>query len=165
LGLITLFNPVHSGASHSTPAINADGSWTEFKISDQSSARFGQPVVYYAGSTDLRANDINQRGPWEINPNGPININVGGEGGAGSVQLFDGNPGEAVSKAIVYYHRFSDWNEAPNLFNPYWRAKLDSFDGLAEAAIVTGAMGDASGAALVAGVGALSPGAANLKAR
>jgi len=30
----------------------------------------------------------------------------------------------AVSAAVAYYHRPGDWREPPNLFNPFWGAKL-----------------------------------------
>jgi hypothetical protein len=30
----------------------------------------------------------------------------------------------AVSAAMAYYHRPGDWREPPNLFNPFWGAKL-----------------------------------------
>jgi len=57
----------------------------------------------------------------------------------------------AMSKALVYYHRLGDWTEQPNLFNPYWRAKLHPFKAL-DAAMVLGAAGQGQWAA-VAGVG------------
>ncbi len=164
LGMITFCNPVHQGGSHTSPAIAPNNSWIEYNISDQSADRFNQPVVYFGGTSDLRSNDLNQKGPWEISPNGPIQIDVGGSDGKGSVTLYDGNPGEAISKAMVYYHRLGDWNEMPNLFNPYWRARLDSFDSSTEAAEVAAAIGDVSAGVLIKGVGALSPGAINSKA-
>jgi hypothetical protein len=30
-----------------------------------------------------------------------------------------------ISRGMVYYHRPHNWEEPPNFFNPYWRAKLD----------------------------------------
>ena len=30
----------------------------------------------------------------------------------------------AVSRAMAYYHRPGNWHEHPNLFNPFWKAKL-----------------------------------------
>ena len=30
----------------------------------------------------------------------------------------------AVSAAMAYYHRPGDWREPPNLFSPFWGAKL-----------------------------------------
>jgi len=29
-----------------------------------------------------------------------------------------------MSAAMAYYHRPGDWREPPNLFNPFWGAKL-----------------------------------------
>lgn len=34
----------------------------------------------------------------------------------------------AVARAQTYYHRPGNWREAPNFFNPYWRARLASVD-------------------------------------
>ena len=44
---------------------------------------------------------------------------------------FDGGPGDrthAVARAQVYYHRPGAWQEMPNFFNPFWRAKLAPVD-------------------------------------
>ena len=30
----------------------------------------------------------------------------------------------ALSRSMTYYHRPGNWKEQPNMFNPYWRAKL-----------------------------------------
>ena len=31
----------------------------------------------------------------------------------------------AIARAMAYYHRPGNWNEHPNFFNPFWRAKLE----------------------------------------
>jgi hypothetical protein len=41
---------------------------------------------------------------------------------SGALSKFQGL--NTMSGAQIYYHRPGDWNEHPNLFNPYWRAKL-----------------------------------------
>ena len=59
--------------------------------------------------------------------------------------------GAGLSKALVYYHRLGEngWREAPNLFNPYWRAKLHPFT-QEEAAAVLEAAGNTDAARLAA---------------
>jgi len=39
------------------------------------------------------------------------------------VALEDGEA-KAVARALAYYHRPGNWQEPPNFFNPYWRARL-----------------------------------------
>lgn len=50
-----------------------------------------------------------------------FNYIAGGDAGV----EFLGSPGfHAWSASQVYYHRPGTWAEPPNLFNPYWKAKL-----------------------------------------
>jgi len=57
---------------------------------------------------------------------GGIDVTVATPGGpahATNVAAEDDGP-KAVSRALAYYHRPGNWQEHPNFFNPYWRAKL-----------------------------------------
>lgn len=162
---INIDNP-HSGSEHNTPKFDF-GSFTDFNISDQGKDRFNQPVVYAGLESDLRVNEWGQRGPWELKQSGGLKINTGGA--SGTLVLGDDparqGKGQAVAKAMVYYHRFGDWSEYPNFFNPYWRAKMDSFDSMTELTEVLAAglattYGPATDAAA-----AIDPGAVNLKRR
>jgi hypothetical protein len=70
----------------------------------------------------------------------------------GRLAIANNNTTKAFSKAMVYYHRVGDWADYPNLFNPFWRAKLEpmsqgevtavlgSFD-MEAATVATGARG------------------------
>ncbi len=104
-------------------------------IFDGGATYFGQPSVYAGVWQDLSVLEDGQHGPWEINQDGRIEIEHGSQGTARldltGDQLF---PAAAVSKALVYYHQPppGDWEEHPNFFNPYWRAKLHPFDGFNE---------------------------------
>jgi hypothetical protein len=72
----------------------------------------------------------------------------------GQEAKFDGRPVNngivrgmsALSRAQVYYHRPGAWQEPPNLFNPYWGARLasksDALRGLLGDAGLTGAAAD-----------------------
>lgn len=42
--------------------------------------------------------------------------------GARQMVFFEGL--NAWSRGMAYYHRPGNWNEQPNFFNPYWRARL-----------------------------------------
>lgn len=126
---------------------------------------FGQPRAYAAIHSDLRR--TKGQGPkpaWEItdSDSGKITVNLGGDVGQRQMQLTD-NPNEfgkglAVSKAMAYYHHpdwssnQNGWKEAPNFFNPYWKAKLQPFRNTIEFEKVLAAAGYATKyAAMVAG--------------
>jgi len=70
-------------------------------------------------------------------PASESNLRTGG--GSASIDLTIATPGgaahatnavagedgaKAISRALAYYHRPGNWQEHPNFFNPYWRAKL-----------------------------------------
>ncbi len=114
-------NDPHNGSDHN---VNMNMSrFEEFKIS--TSFPFNQPYVYAGVSTDTRVNEYGQRGPWEVakDDSGTVTVkNVGPQDG--KLTLSNNNRAKAFSKALVYYHRIGDWSDYPNLFNPYWRAKL-----------------------------------------
>ena len=156
----------------------------EFAISTTAKGSFargpyGQPYVYAAGSRDLSSNnDASVRAPWEItNDVNGIQVGVGGDVGklaladrADSPTTSGGTRGTglAVSKAMTYYHRFGDWKEAPNFFNPYWRAKMESFDSATELdtllALAVAAKGSSTAAKLfVAGQELGNSGSVNIK--
>ncbi len=71
--------------------------------------------------------------------------------------------GVAASKALAYYHHpeWSDnqsgWKEAPNFFNPYWKAKLQPFRNTTELAEALGTYSMKYGAILLGGLLAEPP--------
>ncbi|NOZ87087.1 MAG: hypothetical protein GXP49_12635 [Deltaproteobacteria bacterium] len=50
-----------------------------------------------------------------------VDMNIGRKGLMGT-GAFKGLT--SLSRAMAYYHRPGDWQEQPNFFNPFWRAKL-----------------------------------------
>lgn len=116
-----IFNNPHNGSNHGQ---NLDFSrFQEFAPSG--SFPFNQPSVYAGASTDTRVNEYGQRGPWEVakDQSGTITVtNVGPQDA--KLTLSNNNRSKAFSKAMVYYHRIGDWADYPNMFNPFWRAKL-----------------------------------------
>lgn len=122
LGIGDFFNRPHSGGSHNSPELKMER-FMEFNIG--TSAPYNQPVVYAAASTDGRVNEYGIRGPYEVAKDGNGTITIKGVGSKdGVLTLTNNKPMHAFSKAMVYYHRIGDWSDYPNLFNPYWRAKL-----------------------------------------
>jgi hypothetical protein len=120
-----------------------------FKPDKNPKHNFGQPAAYAVINQDLSMLSDGTHGAWEVDmdtdANGSIGIQLQ-EGGdkievniANRAAAWEGEEGGsadygrgvAMSKALVYYHlpryRGNGWKEQPNLFNPYWRAKLHPF--------------------------------------
>ncbi|MFP2960397.1 TadE/TadG family type IV pilus assembly protein [Myxococcus sp. 1LA] len=121
----------HSG-SHTFEGVNANAlsgcarsgnCFMKFRANPSSDRDWGQPRVYSYLSKRFRVGDTG-RAPWELNRSAQIQLDHGAQGTA--TLTLAAEEGVALSKALVYYHRFggNGWREAPNLFSPYWRAKL-----------------------------------------
>jgi hypothetical protein len=96
---------------------------------------WGQSRVYSYVTQSLRIGDP-KKAPWELNASAEVSFKHGTQDTT-KVTLAPGE-GAGLSKALVYYHRFDNadlsgestpgaeggWKEPPNLFAPYWRAKL-----------------------------------------
>ena len=120
-GMFALTGNPHSGSSHGS-ALSLER-FLEFNI--ENSFPYNQPSVYATATTDSRVNEYGKRGPYEIAKDGSGTVrfkNVGSQEGV--LTLSNNEPTKAFSKAQVYYHRIGDWSDYPNIFNPYWRAKL-----------------------------------------
>jgi hypothetical protein len=144
----------HSG-SHTFEGANAqslDGCaqagncFMKFRANPDARRDWGQPRVYSYVTRQLKAGDTG-KAPWELNSAARVELDHG-EQGKGGITLAAGE-GMGLSKGLVYYHRFggNGWREAPNLFSPYWRAKLHPFTP-DEAAKVLEAAGNADAAEL-----------------
>ena len=121
----------------------------KFRADQQAKHHFDQPMVYYYTTRDLSVNRKGVHGPWELNKQGKVNVEFGSK--SASLTLRAGT-GAALSQAMVYYHRLGDWQDAPNFFSPYWRAKLQPLDSTTAARILGGAgNADAAEVALAKG--------------
>jgi hypothetical protein len=60
----------------------------------------------------------------------------------------------AVSKGKTYFHQLGQWATPPNMFDPFWRAKLQSFQ-REELKSVLQKVGDSEGANIISGGGAI----------
>ncbi|RKI68477.1 hypothetical protein D7X55_12410 [Corallococcus sp. AB049A] len=116
----------------------------KFRGNPKADADYGQARVYSYVTKSLRSGNL-QQAPWELTSSATLNF-THGEQGTGTLTLA-ADEGAAVSKALVYYHRLGQggWQEQPNLFNPFWRAKLHPFKA-EEVAKVLGAAGNADAA-------------------
>jgi hypothetical protein len=133
------------GIYSSTLCVMSGHCFMKFRSNSNRDQDFGQPKVYSYVTQPLRQGTV-EKAPWQLNSSATVTWE--GDCEDGRLTLAPGD-GAALSKAMVYYHRIGDWQEQPNLFNPYWRAKLHPFTA-AEAAIVLGAGGNTEALPLAA---------------
>lgn len=109
---------------------------------------YGQPSTYGAFKQSLRALANGDKGAWEIDGKGEVKSPVGD----GKFKYVTDNDAYAVAKGKTYFHQFGDWSVPPNLFDPFWRAKLHNFK-KSELEGVLGQVGDSTGKQVVNGGG------------
>ncbi|MFL5320958.1 MAG: hypothetical protein ACJ790_14945 [Myxococcaceae bacterium] len=127
-----------------TSCIMTGNCYMAFRADPSVNNDYGQPSVYSYITMPIRMGDVT-KAPWELSSNAQIKSELGG---SATLNLAAGD-GAAVSKAMVYFHRFGSWKSPPNMFDPYWRAKLHPFK-TGELAIVLGASGNTDAVALAA---------------
>ena len=93
----------------------------KFRADPDPQRDFGQPHVYSYLVERLRADQVRDA-PWQLNDAATVKYRTRKKAWT-SVPLA-ANEGAGFSQALVYYHRLYDWREPPNMFNPFWRAKL-----------------------------------------
>jgi hypothetical protein len=115
-------------ANNAQAPCNGGNCFINYRL-DGAQNNWGQPAVYSCVTQRLRdwTNTQNQCNnamqPWELNEGKTVSIE-GGQRARGRLRLVPEEEGVAASKALVYFHRMDDWKFPPNLFDPYWRAKL-----------------------------------------
>ncbi|WP_375764874.1 hypothetical protein NR798_24460 [Archangium gephyra] len=125
----------------------------KFRANDDVNRDYGQPRAYSYVTKQFRVG-AKAKAPWELNNSGTLKF-TNGETSA-NLKLA-AEEGAGLSKAIVYYHRFGKggWREPPNLFAPYWRAKLHPFTQQQASQVLTAA-GNSEAAQLVSSSPGLS---------
>ncbi len=100
-----------------------------FHATDDADALWNMPrtvVMFTQPTTDLShsTGGVAGRWPWDFDFSAPIfgQMNFKTIGGQGDVQA--NNVMAAASAGLIYYHQPTRWEEPPNLWNPFWRAKL-----------------------------------------
>ncbi|MEW5740092.1 MAG: hypothetical protein AB1938_14260 [Myxococcota bacterium] len=115
---------------------------------------YGQPATYGAVKQDLRKTRDERKGPgwvsarpWEVNTEGRVSVPLTSDKPA-EIQLVSKDDGFAVAKGKTYFHQLGAWNVPPNMFDPFWRAKLHPFvrDELSE---LLGNIGDSDGQSII----------------
>ena len=125
---LELFNKVHQGDSHKVD-IESFFDLVVWSTEANSDNNYKQPGLYAGFSTSnlSRAFDkTSGQNPWDLN----IKVSLPVEGKINlenSTKNSAAGEAKAVSKAMTYYHHPGNWKEPPNLWNPFWRAKLHPY--------------------------------------
>ncbi len=91
----------------------------------------GQPSTFGAVGQNLRDLQRGGRGSYELNQNATVTLRIGNQ--QTRVQLAPRDTAVAVSKGKAYFHQLgASWGIRPNMFDPFWRAKLHPFKDGAE---------------------------------
>jgi hypothetical protein len=161
-------NQGHSGSHREFKGVDQEDEpcgntncFVNFRADADPAKDFGEPTVYGGATQDLRIfkskAGFADSPPWELNSNRKVKIELV-QGSAAEVDYLARNDGKgyAVSKAKVYFHQLGNWQAPPNLFDPFWRAKLHFFS-KRELQGVVAVAGDPNGSALL-GAGAPAEG-------
>jgi hypothetical protein len=132
----------HQGQHGEFPGCLSNDCFVNFKPGDEGSD-YNQPSTYGAVSQDLRWTINGQQKNWEVTQSGTVNMKMGDVGEV-NLNLVARDKGFAVSKGKTYFHQLDDWSVAPNMFDPFWRAKLHGFDDRVELAKIAATTGDPS---------------------
>lgn len=96
------------------------------RFNAQNNGLLNQPVNYRSLTVDLSRSALGSHMPWDIYDDGKYEGHIFGSNfdGRADVQIVSSKKANSVSKALTYYHHPGDWQEPPNFWNPFWRAKL-----------------------------------------
>jgi len=132
-----------------------------FRAVNDEGKDWGQPTAYGSVTAKLRETEDGSDKPYELNSNGEVTIELV-KGQQTKVRLVPQGTATAVAKGKAFFHQlkkpkssaFRDnaWQNTPNMFDPFWRAKLNSFS-RGEMLKVLGASGDTRGAMIAGGGG------------
>ena len=124
------FNRVHTGDQH-TVDVESFFDLTVWSTEANKENNYKQPGLYAGFSTDSLSRAFDKTSgtnPWDLKMTVslPVEASINLENSSDN----DNSSGsaKAVSKAMTYYHHPGNWKEPPNLWNPFWRAKLHPYD-------------------------------------
>jgi hypothetical protein len=107
---------------------------------------YGQPATYGAVRQDLKRMRVERLGggwdstrPWEQKGQGTVSVQLT-QDRAARLTTVPRDQGVAVAKGKTYFHQLDSWQVPPNMFDPFWRAKLHPFhrDELKELLMIVG---------------------------
>ena len=130
-----------------------DNCFINFRANTSANGDYGQPATYGALSQDLRLQLNGKRGPWEVNQQGTIRIKLERNRETRLILVPQGRA-YAVAKGKTYFHQLGSWQTPPNMFDPFWRAKLQSFQ-KDELRTLLQRVGDTQGANIIGSGGAI----------
>ncbi len=106
------------------PCDGSGGCFINFRLADQGGETdWGQPATYGVITQDLRKMRNGADRPWELGGTGEVKM----PNGEGKWKYVPTGQGYGVAKAKAYFHQLNKWSAPPNLFDPFWRAKLHPF--------------------------------------
>lgn len=144
-----------SGSPYVGLPCGGDNCFINFRANTNSNGDFGQPATYGALRQDLRLQLNGQRGPWEVNKDGSGTIKIKLQRNRETrLVLVPQGQAYAVAKGKTYFHQLGSWQTPPNMFDPFWRAKLQSFQ-KDELRSLLSRIGDTQGANIIGSGGAI----------
>ena len=138
-------SPPSSSEYEGVPCDGSGGCFINFRLATQGGETdYGQPATYGGVTQDLRKMRVRNEQPWEINGTGEVQM----PNGEGKFKYVPAGQGYGVAKGKTYFHQLDSWAAPPNLFDPFWRAKLHPFvrDELKE---ILQKVGDSNGAQII----------------
>lgn len=124
------FNRVHTGDQH-TVDVESFFDLTVWSTEANKENNYKQPGLYAGFSTDSLSRAFDKTSgtnPWDLKMTVslPVEASINLENSSDNAN--SSGSAKAVSKAMAYYHHPGNWKEPPNLWNPFWRAKLHPYD-------------------------------------
>jgi hypothetical protein len=116
--------PSTSSEYEGVPCDGSGGCFINFRLATQGGETdYGQPATYGVITQDLRKMRARSEQPWEIDGSGSVKM----PNGDGTFTYVPKGQGFGVAKGKAYFHQLDNWAAPPNLFDPFWRAKLHPF--------------------------------------
>ncbi|PZR08890.1 MAG: hypothetical protein DI536_23660 [Archangium gephyra] len=120
--------PSTSNEYKGIPCDGNDGCFINFRLAEEGGETdWGQPATYGAVKQGLRKMGAKSAdgkgGPWELGEKGEVKM----PGTDAKFKYVPNGDGYAVAKGKAYFHQLGSWAAPPNLFDPFWRAKLHPF--------------------------------------
>lgn len=124
----------HDGSQHDKfkgipKCVQDKDCFINFREGDQDND-WGQPSVFTYYSSDLSKRPKGQATPWILGADGKLTIDMAGKdnGNPGVLEMKPSRTGSAMTRAMTYFHAPGSWPRPPNMFDPYWAAKLHPLD-------------------------------------
>ncbi|MDP3238624.1 MAG: hypothetical protein Q8N26_37870 [Myxococcales bacterium] len=112
-------------------ACQGEDCFVNFRAMSGQDSDDGQPSTFGGVGQNLRDLQMGGRGNFELNQNATVTLRMGSQ--QTRVQLAPRDTAVAVSKGKAYFHQLgASWGIRPNMFDPFWRAKLHPFRDAAE---------------------------------